>query len=221
MGKKRKIKMGGQKEMEADSINQEFHDENAARVVESREMEAYQYQFNINNYEKILESLDAVLPVDWPQNLKKYSDIERPEEIAKRVPSESIELVSRMLFRENIRRVLQTERMEQNKVIMLRDCAEAQCSSKDKTEEVLAAMEDEAISGLPSKWPEELKKYRKMTPSELASESVDDDLTDETIDLISDLISRDNLRKKVRAERIGDRKDSTLARARLNKKRKV
>lgn len=76
-----------------------------------REQEVYQYQVNIDNYTVML----AALPSDeWPESLANYklTPIEHlPDDMA----DEDVFMVSNLQYRDRIRSLLRTEKVEQNK----------------------------------------------------------------------------------------------------------
>lgn len=98
----------------------------AVNIVD-REHEIESYQTNIDNYESAL----ALLPQeDWPESLVQYKGLP-PAKVAQNVPDEHIEQVSQLLFRDRLRALLKTEKMEQSKAKIMRD---AMIARADKTQ---------------------------------------------------------------------------------------
>jgi hypothetical protein len=109
------IDLGGGNTFSANNggVSQNDHDRNLAMSIEMREMEVYQYQINIANYERILASLPPAQP--WPQRLQSYRGMSR-DQLAVNIESDAdLELASQLSFRDEIRLRIRTERMECNK----------------------------------------------------------------------------------------------------------
>jgi hypothetical protein len=109
------IDLGGGNTFSANNggVSQDDHDRGLAMAIEMREMEVYQYQINIANYEGILASLPSAQP--WPQRLQPYRGMSR-DQLAANIESDAdLELASQLSFRDEIRLRIRTERMECNK----------------------------------------------------------------------------------------------------------
>lgn len=78
-----------------------------AEAVVGREMEIFSYDINIRNYEIMLETLPTD---DWPTNLAQYQ-----RSTLDQVPDELDQQVSDYQYRDRIKSLLKTERLERNK----------------------------------------------------------------------------------------------------------
>lgn len=76
----------------------------------AREQEVYQYQVNIDNYTALLN----VLPTYCPKQLVKYLGLDTSG-IVEHVPLEDQQMVSDLIFRNKIEKLLCAEKLEQRK----------------------------------------------------------------------------------------------------------
>ena len=103
-------------------VTPQEHKENLLNAAYGRELEIYQYQVNIDNYATML----FILPEgEWPVGLENYKAAS-VESIANNVPDEIIQTVSDYQYRDRLRGLLRTERLEQNKAIRVRDALKTQ-----------------------------------------------------------------------------------------------
>ena len=87
-----------------------------------REMEVYNYQVNIDNYTIML----AVLPTDeWPINLVEYQNTDITN-IPQSVSDSDIQTISDYQYRDRLRSLLRTERIEQGKASRVLDALKLQ-----------------------------------------------------------------------------------------------
>jgi hypothetical protein len=101
--------------------NQE-HLNNLVVAAFHREMEVYQYQINIDNYGVML----AALPQDnWPDNLVQYKEA-AIDKLPESLDDASIVLIADYQYRDRLRNLLRTEKVEQNKAIRVRDALKSQ-----------------------------------------------------------------------------------------------
>lgn len=76
-----------------------------------REMEIYHYQINIDNYTAML----SVLPTDgWPEGLAGYQTIQISE-LPLSMSDEDVQTISDYQYRDQIQKLLRTEKVEQAK----------------------------------------------------------------------------------------------------------
>lgn len=94
-------------------VNQSDHTKQLAQSIASREQEIYHYQVNINNFQAMLDGMTN-LPAEWPENLLTYRTWDRDRLIAT-LDDATLELVTGLLFRDQIRMRIRTERIEQQK----------------------------------------------------------------------------------------------------------
>jgi len=93
--------------MEFYTISQQKHYETVAEAIVGREQEIYHYDLNITNYEAMLAALPAD---DWPENLAQYQ-----RSTLDQVPDEHDQTVSDYQYRDRLRLLLKTERLERSK----------------------------------------------------------------------------------------------------------
>jgi lipopolysaccharide export LptBFGC system permease protein LptF len=93
------------------TINQQKNYETIAEAVVGREQEIYHYDLNITNYEAMLLSLPQD---DWPENLVQYQ-----RSTLDQVPDEHDQTVSDYQYRDRIKVLLKTERLERNKAFRI------------------------------------------------------------------------------------------------------
>lgn len=95
--------------------------EDLEQAIENRKQEVYSYQINIDNYKLLLD----ILPKDWSEELLEYKGL-TSEQIVDNVPEKDNQLVSDLVFRDNIKRTLQVEMLEQSKAIHILKVLELQ-----------------------------------------------------------------------------------------------
>ena len=87
-----------------------------------RELEVYNYQINIDNYTNML----LALPSDeWPESMLQYKDMDILN-IPHSVSDEDIQIISDYQYRDRLRSILRTERVEQNKASRVLDSLKLQ-----------------------------------------------------------------------------------------------
>lgn len=99
-------------------VDQADHLKQLADSIAGREKEIYQYQVNINNFEAMLAGMAAALPAEWPENLLQYRTWDRDRLVAT-LDDATLETVTGLLFRDNLRIRIRTERIEQRKAQMV------------------------------------------------------------------------------------------------------
>ena len=103
-------------------ITNQEHLNNLVVAAFHREMEVYQYQINIDNYGVMISALPQG---DWPEALIQYKDA-AIERLPESLDDDSIGLISDYQYRDRIRNLLRTEKVEQSKAIRVRDALKSQ-----------------------------------------------------------------------------------------------
>jgi hypothetical protein len=102
-----------------------------ADAIVVREMEVFSYDMNITNYEIMLASL----PQDsWPENLVQYQ-----HSTLDQVPDELDQTVSDYQYRDRIRSLLKTERLERNKAFRIYEALLSRIPEADRAAAIAAA----------------------------------------------------------------------------------
>ena len=92
-------------------------------------MEVYSYQVNIDNYTTML----SVLPTDaWPEALVQYQGAEIAN-IPHSVSDADIQTISDYQYRDRLRALLRTERIEQGKAARVLDALKTQIGADYST----------------------------------------------------------------------------------------
>lgn len=103
-------------------------DEHLATLLKNayvREVEVYQYQINIDNYSIMLTGL----PQDeFPLELVQYKNTPT-DELPHSLSDEDISSISQYQYRDRLRTLVRTEKIEQNKVRLLLESIKAQLTS--------------------------------------------------------------------------------------------
>jgi hypothetical protein len=103
-------------------ITTQEHLNNLVVAAFHREMEVYQYQINIDNYGVML----AALPQDgWPSDLLTYKNTPS-EALPESLDDVVIGLVADYQYRDKIRNLLRSEKVEQSKARRVRDALKSQ-----------------------------------------------------------------------------------------------
>jgi hypothetical protein len=103
-------------------ITNQEHLSNLIAAAFGRELEIYQYQVNVDNYTVMLQSL----PTDaFPEHLIQYKEA-AIDRLPDGVDDETINLISDYQYRDRLRNLLRTEKVEQNKAIRIKDALKAQ-----------------------------------------------------------------------------------------------
>jgi hypothetical protein len=101
--------------------NQE-HLNNLVAAAFGREMEIYQYQINVDNYAVML----AALPQEnWPDDLAQYKEA-AIDKLPESLDDDAVLTISEHQYRDRIRNLLRTEKVEQSKATRVRDALKAQ-----------------------------------------------------------------------------------------------
>ena len=122
-------------------VTDQEHLNNLVAAAFGREMEIYHYQINVDNYTTML----AALPTDaWTEELLPYKDaaIDRlPDSLG----DDTIIMISEYQYRDRIKNLLRTEKVEQNKTVRIRDSLKAQIGAD--YDSLLAAYKASQING--------------------------------------------------------------------------
>lgn len=103
-------------------ITTQEHLNNLVVAAFHREMEVYQYQINIDNYGVML----AALPQDsWPSNLLTYKTTPT-EALPEELDDATISLIADYQYRDKIRSLIRSEKVEQSKASRVRDALKSQ-----------------------------------------------------------------------------------------------
>lgn len=113
------------------TINQQKHLETLAEAAVIREQEIFQYDVNIANYEAMLS---AMTQNDWPENLVQYRN-STPDQI----PDELDQVVADYQYRDRLRYLLKTEKIERNKSFKVYEAMLSQLPENQRETLILAA----------------------------------------------------------------------------------
>ena len=103
-------------------ITTQEHLNNLVVAAFHREMEVYQYQINVDNYGVML----AALPQgDWPSNLVNYKTTPT-ESLPESLDAATVASIADYQYRDKIRNLLRSEKVEQSKASRVRDALKSQ-----------------------------------------------------------------------------------------------
>jgi hypothetical protein len=112
------------------TINQQKKYETIAEAIVGREQEIFHYDLNISNYEAML----AALPEgEWPENLVQYRNSTLDQ-----VPDELDQRVTDYQYRDRLRLLVKTERLERSKSYKVYEALLSQLP-EDQKETLIAA----------------------------------------------------------------------------------
>jgi hypothetical protein len=98
------------------AVEQSDHELTLAQAILSRETEVYQYQLNVCNFQAMLDGMGTL---GWPAHLLPYRGMGR-EELAKNVlHDEDLDLAAELMFRDELRTRLRTEKIELKKTSLM------------------------------------------------------------------------------------------------------
>lgn len=117
--------------MEFYTITQSNITETIADAVVGREQEIFSYDINIGNYETMLPTLPQGA---WPENLVQYQ-----RSTLDQVPDELDQTVSDYQYRDRIKSLLKTERLERNKAVKIYQALLSQIPEADRVTVIAAA----------------------------------------------------------------------------------
>jgi hypothetical protein len=113
------------------TINETYTTDAIAEAIIGREMEVFSYDMNIANYEIML----SALPQDnWPENLLQYQRSPLDQ-----VPDELDQTVSDYQYRDRIRSLLKTERLERSKAFRIYEALLSRIPEEDRAAAIAAA----------------------------------------------------------------------------------
>jgi len=103
-------------------VTDQEHLNNLIVAAFGREMEIYQYQINVDNYAVML----AALPQEsWPDDLVQYKEA-AIDKLPESLDDDAVLTISEHQYRDRIRNLLRTEKVEQSKATRVRDALKAQ-----------------------------------------------------------------------------------------------
>lgn len=117
--------------MEFYTIDQTHHNNVVAEAIVGREQEIFHYDLNISNYELMLASLPEG---DWPAELVQYQ-----YSTLDNVPDEFDQIVSDYQYRDRLRSLLKTERLERSKAARIYEALLARLPEADRSTLIAAA----------------------------------------------------------------------------------
>jgi hypothetical protein len=107
-------------------ITTQEHLNNLVVAAFHREMEVYQYQINIDNYGVML----AALPQgDWPSNLANYKGT-TTDALPESLDDSDVGLIADYQYRDKLRNLLRSEKVEQSKASRVRDALKSQIGAE-------------------------------------------------------------------------------------------
>lgn len=91
-----------------------------AMATASRDMEIEGYQVNVDNYNIVMSTLPTG---EWPENLTGYKGYSSANvaDLNETLSADDIQLLGKLLWRDQITKALITEQLEQNKAQSIRD----------------------------------------------------------------------------------------------------
>lgn len=103
-------------------VNENEHNSNLVVAAFHREMEVYQYQFNVDNYTTML----AALPADeWPSHLADYKAASL-DSLPWDMTDADVAAITDYQYRDRLRNLVRTERAEQSKARRVLDALKEQ-----------------------------------------------------------------------------------------------
>lgn len=102
-----------------------------ADAIVGREAEIFSYEMNITNYEIMLTTLPTD---DWPNHLVQYQYV-----TLDRVPDEYDATVSEYQYRDRLRLLLKTERLERSKSVKIYEALLSRLPEETKADLIAAA----------------------------------------------------------------------------------
>jgi hypothetical protein len=103
-------------------ITPQEHNDNLVTNAYYREKEVYNYQVNIENYTVMLTGLPTT---DWPENLAQYKNT-TTENLPWDMSEADVNTVTQLQYRDRLRTLVRTEKVEQNKVRLVLESLKAQ-----------------------------------------------------------------------------------------------
>ena len=80
-------------------------------IIDARQAEVDQYDQNIALYEAILTGL----PQEWPNRLEEFKNRKDHQQAVTECDSADVELLSQLLYMEQVKALIRTERLERTK----------------------------------------------------------------------------------------------------------
>jgi hypothetical protein len=130
------IDMGNGKQFDASngSVTQDEHEVVLAQSILQRENEVYQYQMNVFNFQSIL---DGMANLTWPAHLLPYRGMGREQLAANVMNDNDLDLAAELMFRDELRTRLRTEKIELRKTTMMLESLVGQSTDIAKTRAII------------------------------------------------------------------------------------
>lgn len=93
----------------------------APEIIAAREAEVAQYDDNITLYETIL----TTLPDKWPARLEVFKDRRDHQQAITECDHADVELLSQLLYSEQVKNLIRTERLERTKALAILNALKA------------------------------------------------------------------------------------------------
>lgn len=113
--------------MTYDYINENEMKLQIAQAIIAREQEIFSYQFNIDNYTSIINSLPEG---DWPEDIAMYKNV-TAEQLPESLTMEEVELINDYNYRDRLKFLIRTETMERNKSQRIFDAMKQRLSAEE------------------------------------------------------------------------------------------
>lgn len=116
------------------AIVQSDHDFNLAQSILQRETEVYQYQLNVFNFETMISRIKTLV---WPAHLLPYRGMGREQVAANLLDDDDLEVVTELMFRDELRVRLRTEKIELKKTSLMLDVLISQACDIEKIRKLI------------------------------------------------------------------------------------
>jgi predicted membrane-bound spermidine synthase len=130
------IDMGNGNQFDATNggVTQDEHEITLAQSILQRENEVYQYQLNVFNFELMLSSMENL---SWPTHLLPYRGMGREQLAANILNDDDLDLAAELMFRDELRTRLRTEKIELKKTTMMLQSLVSQSTNILKTRTII------------------------------------------------------------------------------------
>jgi len=130
------IDMGNGNQFDAPNggVTQDEHEVVLAQSILQRENEVYQYQMNVFNFQSIL---DGMANLTWPTHLLPYRGMSREQLAANVMNDNDLDLAAELMFRDELRTRLRTEKIELRKTTMMLESLVNQSTNIAKTRAII------------------------------------------------------------------------------------
>jgi predicted membrane-bound spermidine synthase len=133
------IDMGNGNQFDATNggVTQDEHEITLAQSILQRENEVYQYQLNVFNFELMLSSMENL---SWPTHLLPYRGMGREQLAANVLNDDDLDLAAELMFRDELRTRLRTEKIELKKTTMMLQSLVSQSTNILKTRTIISEL---------------------------------------------------------------------------------